>query len=129
MQEADFRPKERLLVSDEPRIVLDVRGTGTEQTPAMFSNFLSVSRVATEVQFEFVFVDVNQIATALMKTKETGATEEPLKISGLTVAKVVVPALSFMQVREHLNNIFDAIEHDLGKLPEVPHGGNRVSST
>lgn len=97
-------------------------------TPALFSNFLQISRVATEVQFEFVFVDVSDLAQALQKAKES----EPGKdcvVHGRTVAKVVLPALNFMQVKEHIYGILNAVEQELGKLPdskEVQDGGGSV---
>lgn len=96
-----------------------------------FSNFLQISRVATEIQFEFLFVDISQVALAIQKAKESSSTE-PEKLSGLTVAKVVLPALSFIQVKDHINRIFEAIEKEIGKLPdakEVQHGDSRVVST
>lgn len=97
-------------------------------TPALFSNFVQISRVATEVQFEFVFVDINDLATTLKTAKESEGGQEH-SVFGRTIAKVVLPALSFMQVREHINALFKAIEQELGKLPdakEVDHGSGRV---
>ncbi len=119
-------------MSDEHRIILEVK-TEDRVAPAFpaFSNFLQVSRVATEVQFEFLFVDINQLALTVQKAKESSA-EAPQKVSGLTVAKVILPALNFMQVRDHINGIFESIEKELGKLPdvkEVQHGSGRVVST
>lgn len=119
-------------MSEERRIVLEVKSD--ERLPPVrpaFSNFLQVSRVATEVQFEFLFVDINQIALIIQRARDSSA-QEPEKLAGLTVAKVVLPALSFMQVREHINQIFEAIEKELGKLPdakEAQHGSARIVST
>lgn len=117
---------------EERNIILEVK-TDDRLAPEFpaFSNFLQVSRVATEVQFEFLFVDINQVAVTVEKAKELSA-EGPQKLSGLTVAKVILPALSFMQLRDHLSRIFDSIEKDLGKLPdvkEVQHGSAHVVST
>lgn len=113
-------------------ILLDVgRDEKSMRVYPGFANFLQVSRVATEVQLEFLFVDVNQLALTLQKAKE-GSTEEPHKVSGLSVAKVVMPALNFVQQREHINAIFDAIEKELGKIPsgkEVQHGVSPVIAT
>ncbi len=119
-------------MAEQSSIVLQVgRDERFPPVLAAFANFVQISRVATEVQFEFLFVDINQLALTVQKAKES-PTQEPEKLSGLTVAKVVLPGLSFMQVREHVNQIFDAIEKDLGKLPdakEVQHGSGRVVST
>ena len=79
----------------------------------VYSNFLAVSRVAGEVQFEFVFLDLNVIANILEsvgKEKAEENEEKKLIYSGKTVSKVVMPADSFLQVKEHLLKIFDAIE-------------------
>jgi hypothetical protein len=116
-------------VSEEKQILLNVRkDEQSASTTALFSNFLQISRVATEVQFEFIFVDINEVATTLQKAKES----DPGQIHpviGRTVAKVVLPGLSLMQAKEHIYAIFAAIEKELGKLPdakEVQHGSGRV---
>ncbi len=105
---------------------INVRGQEpVDATPALFSNFLAVSRVATEVQFEFVFLDLNQIAQVLEKTKE--APNEPLPVVvGKTVAKIVMPAASFIQLKSHFEQIFKAIEEEMrAKAPteeKLEHG-------
>jgi hypothetical protein len=117
-------------VSEQQIILLNIGRD--EKTPLVypsFSNFLQVSRVATEVQFDFLFVDVNEIAVTIQKAKESPG-EGPPKLSGVLVARVVLPALNFVQMRDHINGIFDAIEKELGKLPtakEVQHGNVPVA--
>lgn len=95
--------------------------------PALFSNFLAISRVGTEVQFEFVFLDLNHLAVELEKAKVEKA-DTPLTMMGKTVAKVVMPAASFIQLKEHINVLFKAIEEILAKAPEVDHERARSSS-
>lgn len=114
-------------MSDEQKTVSLQVERDDKPTFAVFSNFLQIARVATDVQFEFLFVDIQQVATALQKARASD--EAPEKLSGVTVAKVVMPALSLMQVKDHLNSILDAIEKELGKLPdarEVHDGSSSV---
>jgi hypothetical protein len=112
-------------VSEQPTILLNVsRDDKSLRNYPAFSNFVQVSRVATEVQLEFLFVDISQLASVLIKAKEAPG-GEPCQLSGLSVAKVVMPALNFVQIKDHMNEIFDAIEKELGKVPsakEVKHG-------
>jgi hypothetical protein len=89
-----------------------------DAAPALFSNFLAVSRVATEVQFEFIFMDLNQLAAALIQLKNAEAEQSPI-MQGKTVAKLVMPAASFMQLKEQLDAIFSALTEALPKVPEV----------
>ena len=116
-------------MSEERLVTLTLKkDEQSASTPALFSNFLQVSRAATEVQLEFIFVDVNEVAVTLQKAKESKGSQE-YSVHGRTVAKLVVPALSFLQVKDHINEIFGAIERELGKLPgtkEVQHGSDRV---
>lgn len=79
--------------------------------PALYSNFVGVSRVGSDIQFEFVFVDLNQIATILEDRKKGG--QVPTKIEGKTVAKIVMPGASLVQVRGHINSILDIVEKNL----------------
>jgi hypothetical protein len=119
-------------VSEQQIILLDVgKDEKSIRIYPSFANFMQVSRVATEVQLEFLFVDVGQLALTLQKAKEC-PTEEPQKMLGLSVAKVVMPALNFVQQREHINQIFDAIEKELGKVPsgkEAQHGTATIAAT
>jgi hypothetical protein len=85
---------------------------------ALYSNFVAISRVATEIQFEFIFLDLNQMASLLTEQQKSESTESP-KVQGKTVAKVVVPAVSFIQLKEQLAKIFEALEASVPNVPEV----------
>ena len=117
----------------KPAYIFSVKGQDPREAgPALFSNFLAISRLGTELQFEFVFLDLNQLATVLKDEKEQkvkeGETGSPTTIVGRTVAKVVMPAVSFVQLREHINGLFDAIEKDLRESSEAEHGRSRTGS-
>jgi len=88
-----------------------------DSTPALYSNFVAISRVGTEVQFEFVFLDLNQIAKMLAEPKATSS--ELPAVQGKTVAKIVMPAVSFVQLKEQLAKIFEALEAILPRVPEA----------
>ena len=81
--------------------------------PAAFSNFIAVSRVATEVQFEFIFVDISEVASIIEGKQDK---TDPAKMKGRTVAKVVVPALSVVQLKGHLAKMIEAIEEEFGEV-------------
>lgn len=87
-----------------------------DAAPALYSNFVAVSRLGTEVQFEFIFLDLNQLAKVLDELK-TAPSETPT-VQGKTVAKVVMPAVSFVQLKEPLAKIFEALEATLPNVPE-----------
>ncbi len=89
-----------------------------EAVSALFSNFLSLSRVGTEVQFEFIFLDLNNLAVMLNQLKQEEAKQSPI-VKGKTIAKLVMPAASFIQLKEQLDNIFTALKEALPKVPEV----------
>jgi hypothetical protein len=117
-------------VSDGRKITLEVSSDETlSPLHASFSNFVQISRVATEVQFEFLFVDINHVALSIEKAR--GSSEkEPVKLSGVPIAKVVVPAFNFLQLREHINQMFDAIEREFGitsNAKEAQHGSGRTA--
>jgi len=78
--------------------------------PAAFSNFLAVSRVSTEVQFEFIFVDTNRLVAAVRDP------DDKKKLEGTTVAKVILPALSFVQLRDHFQKLFTDIENEFAPI-------------
>ena len=69
-----------------------------EAVSALFSNFLSLSRVGTEVQFEFIFLDLNNLAVMLNQLKQEEAKQSPI-VKGKTIAKLVMPAASFYSVK------------------------------
>jgi hypothetical protein len=85
-----------------------------EAAAALFSNFLAVSRLGTEIQFEFVFLDLNQMALSIAQFKNAGVLAAPV-VQGKTVAKVVMPAAAFSQLKEQFEKIFEAIEQIVPK--------------
>jgi len=92
----------------------------------LYSNFLSVSRIGTDVQLEFIFVDINQLALLQGKMKETSSSEMP-EVVGKTIAKIIMPGANFLQIREHLNTIFEAlkVELQLGESVNEPNAHAR----
>jgi hypothetical protein len=91
---------------------LKVKITGQqplEASPPLFSNFLAISRVAGEVQCEFIFADINQLANIIRADKPSAETVE---ITGKTVAKIIIPASNFLQLKDHLAQMFADIEKD-----------------
>jgi hypothetical protein len=83
--------------------------------PPLYGNFLAVSQVGTEVQFEFIFVDLNQVASVIEMLKATDVTVVK-ELEGKTVVKVVMPGASFVQLREQFERVFSALK---GVLPTV----------
>jgi hypothetical protein len=105
-------------VSEKTILNFQVKGEGPGSTvPALFSNFLAVSQVGTEVQFEFVFLDLNLLATMIDKLKAAGATTTST-VDGKTVARVVMPAAVFVQMKDHFDKIFGVLAQE-GILPKV----------
>jgi len=78
--------------------------------PTLFGNHLAVSRAGTEVQFEFVAVDINAIATMLSKV--SSSTEMPVEVAGKTVAKIVIPLHVFLQLETHLKVLFAQVRNE-----------------
>jgi hypothetical protein len=76
-----------------------------------FSNFLAVSRMGTDVQFEFVYNDINRLAQLLEEAR--AGNEMPEIIEGKTVVKVVMPAWAVIQLKTHMKTIFDGIEQEI----------------
>lgn len=107
-------------MSEENKVLtFDIQGQAPlDAAPALFSNFLAVSRVGSEVQFEFIFLDLNQVARTLEELKKSGQSEVP-SLQGKTVSKVVMPAVSFLQLKEQLAKVFEALEAMLPNVPEV----------
>jgi hypothetical protein len=98
-----------------------------QAVPPLYSNFLAVSQVATEVQFEFIFLDLNQVAVMIEQLKSSDVTVVP-EVDGKTVVKVVMPAASFVQLREQFEKVFAALKGMLPAVPEVKDE-QRSSST
>lgn len=110
------------------QVRLQVKGQDSLQaTPALYSNFLAVARVGGEVQFEFIFLDLNQLAVLMNAAKTTKATEQ-VDLVGKTVAKIVMPAANVVQLKEHLLGMFAEIEKDMKSLSEVDNVRSRASS-
>lgn len=96
-------------MSEKTVVNFQVKGEGPGgSTPALFSNFLAVSQVGTEVQFEFVFLDLNLLAKLIEELKAAGAKTVPT-VDGKTVAKVVMPAAVFVQMKEQFDKIHAAL--------------------
>ena len=83
----------------------------------IYSNFVGISRVGTDVQFEFIFLDLNQLAQILEQSK---AVESPGRqvLTGKTVAKIVMPGVNFVQVKEQIEKVMKALEAELQKLQD-----------
>ncbi|MGB6459602.1 MAG: hypothetical protein WBG02_06510 [Candidatus Acidiferrum sp.] len=112
-------------MSDKPELRFQVKGQDfREAGPALYSNFLAVSRVGTDVQFEFVFLDLNVIAT-MMKADRDDKSSLP-EVTGKTVAKLVVPAAVVVQMKEHLTRIIEDIENEMAKAREAQNEYNRT---
>ena len=117
-------------MSEKTILNFQVKGESPrEAVPALFSNFLAVSQVGTEVQFEFVFLDLSQLATMIEQIKAAGATTTST-VEGKTVAKVIMPAVVFAQIKEHFDKIFSALAQE-GIVPKLPEnkGKNERHST
>jgi hypothetical protein len=82
-----------------------------------FANFLAVSHVGSEVQFEFIFLDLNQLALRIQRVKE-GVEKPDGELQGKTVAKLVMPTAAFIQLKEHLAAMFERLE--VKHEPESP---------
>ena len=115
-------------VTDEKKqLLLNIRGEDPLQAVSpMYSNFVAVSRIGAEVQFEFLFVDINQLAILIDQARKSESFERQ-DITAKTVAKIVMPGLSFMQVKEHLNEIFKALAEAL-QIQEARHELHRTGS-
>ena len=110
-------------MSNSPKVMFQIRGQDPLQAdPALYSNFVAISRVGTDVQFEFVFLDLNYVAHLIesnkMKLKTSDPDPEQDLVMGKTVAKIVMPAASFIQIKEHVEKLFGAIEEILAKKQE-----------
>jgi len=105
-------------VSVSEQKILNFRVSGqapVDAVPALYSNFLAVSQVGTDVQFEFIFLDLNLVAGVLKQLKEVENPSIP-ELQGKTVSKLVMPAANFVQLREHFENLFRTLE---GVVPKA----------
>lgn len=114
-------------MSAEQKIVnFKVKGDLAAGTvPALYSNFLAVSQVGNEIQFEFIFLDLNQVAMLMEQLKATNATVSQ-ELDGKTVAKIIMPAATLVQLREHFEKIFEALKNVVPNASEV---GNELRSS
>lgn len=97
-------------MSAEQKIVnFKVKGELAGRTAPLYSNFLAVSQVGNEVQFEFIFLDLNMVAGFIEQSK-AGKLTEPPEVEGKTVAKLVMPAHTFVQLREQFEKIFRSLQ-------------------
>jgi hypothetical protein len=83
--------------------------------PALYSNFLGIARVAMDVQFEFVFLDLNQVAQIIQSGQ---ASEGAPPVTGQTVAKIIMPAAAFIQLKDHIIQVMSDIEKNLAPPEE-----------
>jgi len=93
----------------------------------LFSNHVGISRAGTEVQFEFVFLDINAVAEILKGQKER-SDNSPVEIKGKSVAKIVMPLHVFLQLKGHLQTMFGQIEQEL-QIAQQEVEGNEPSSS
>jgi hypothetical protein len=108
-------------VSADEQKVLNFRVKGDDPmqaVSALYGNFLSVSRVGMDVQFEFIFLDLNMVAGLLEQVKNAEKPGTP-ELQGRTIAKLVMPGATILQLREHFENLFRALDEIVPKLPEA----------
>jgi hypothetical protein len=92
--------------------------------PPQFANFVAISHVASEVQFEFIYLDLNMLAQRFGQPGVNDRPENPelskgsIELQGKTVAKIVVPVSSFLQLKGHLEEMLKKFE---GALHERQH--------
>lgn len=105
---------------------LQVKGQESEQAPpALFANFLGISRVGGDVQFEFLFADLNQLALLMTGSKPDAP---PVELTAKTVSKIVMPAENVIQLKEHVLKIFSEIEKEMKAFSEIQNVTRRASS-
>ena len=98
---------------EKQQFLLNIRGQEPLNAAApLYSNFVSIARIGSDVQLEFIFLDINQLALLTNKMKNS-PTDEPQEIVGKTIAKIVMNGANFVQIREHINTVFDALIAEL----------------
>ena len=103
---------------EKQQFLLNIRGQEPLQAAAPFyCNFVSVARIGSDVQLEFIFLDINQLALLTEQLKKSGSNETQ-ELVGKTVAKIVMNGANFVQIRDHMNTIFDALAAQL-QISEV----------
>jgi hypothetical protein len=85
--------------------------------PPLFANFVAVSHAGNEVQLEFIYLDINQLALRFGQPNEDDVPaagelieKQNINLRGRTVAKLVVPVSSFLQLKDHLQGMFTKFE-------------------
>jgi hypothetical protein len=100
-------------------VTLKVQYGDPKESPSpLYSNHVGISRVGTEVQFEFVFVDINKIALRLQdgpSSDDSGAVE----VQGNTVAKLILPLHVFIQMESHLQMMFESLRNEIPTLQNL----------
>jgi hypothetical protein len=115
-------------VSDQKTLNFRVKGQDPLKAgPPLYGNFLACSQVGTDVEFEFIFLDLNQVAHLIQELKASEVTFVP-EVEGKTVVKVVMPAASFVQLREQFDKIFAALQGMAPAVPEVDNEQRNSSS-
>lgn len=116
-------------------LLLNVQGEDPRVASApIFSNFLGISHVGSEVQFEFIFLDINLVAQAVEERKQMSlqearaAEQKPPTVSGKTVAKIVMPIASFVQLKGHVLSLFEKFEKVLERQSKKEHPDERTGS-
>jgi hypothetical protein len=94
--------------------------------PTLFSNFVGISRAGTEVQFEFVALDIGVLASKMTAVADALASGT-VEMTGKTVAKIVVPLHVFMQLEQHLETIFSAVKKDYPLNEVTTHERRAIS--
>ena len=92
-----------------------------EAASPSFANFVAISHVGTEVQFEFIFLDLNQLAIRIERVK-AGSEQADGTFQGKTVGKMIVPVSAFLQLKEHLLPMFTKLEAVNETQPEKTSG-------
>ena len=115
-------------MAEQPSHTFQVKGQAPKDAASpLYSNFLAVSRVGSDVQFEFIFLDLGQIAS-MMEAKGDKAEDLPERLEGKTIAKIVMPATSFIQLKDQFSKIMKAIDELLQQNPEVQHERSHARS-
>lgn len=91
--------------------------------PTLFCNHVALSRAGTEVQFDFVTLDLNTIAAKLRECEKHP--EHEIQIQGKTAAKIVVPMHVFVQLEDTFREIFEQVRKELA-VDEVSNERNTV---
>ena len=97
-------------------VMIKVQGEpAMDAPPALYSNFLGIARVAMDVQFEFVFLDLNRVAQIIQGGQPS---EGASPVTGQTVAKIIMPAAAFVQLKDHIIQVMSDIEKNLAPPEE-----------